>query len=241
MEKLKDKKVGRLVAEDYRYADVFRKYGIDFCCGGGVSVEEVCRKKGLDHQEVTSELVRITTDFKPTQNYDNWRLDRLTDHIITVHHQYVRENLPLLVFYSSKVANAHGVARPETVEIQRLVEELEDELLPHMEKEEVVLFPYIKKIMASAGQMQHLEPVNYGTIENPIKCMISEHEAAGELMEMIARLSSGYTPPEGACNTYRVLYKKLQEFERDLHQHIHLENNILFPKVIAMAGEQASV
>ena len=235
MKKLKDKKVGNLVAEDYRYADVFRKYGIDFCCGGGVSVEDICRKKGLDYQQVVNELTRISTDFKPTQDYNNWELDRLIDHIVTVHHQYVRENLPLLGFYATKVAQVHGITHPETVEISRLIDDLQEELTPHLEKEEVVLFPFIKRLLAPENATQ-IEPAAFGTVENPIKCMISEHEAAGEIMSSIARLSSNFTPPESACNTYRVLYKKLKEFERDLHEHIHLENNILFPKVIAMVN-----
>ncbi|ELR70769.1 Nitric oxide-dependent regulator DnrN or NorA [Fulvivirga imtechensis AK7] len=238
MEHLKDKKVGRLVAEDYRYADVFKKYGIDFCCGGGVSIEEACRKKKLDCNNIIDELNRVIVNKDHDQDFDSWSPDRLADYIIEIHHAYVKEHLPLLVQYSYKVSRVHGGAHPETIEVNRQIHELASELLPHLQKEEVVLFPYIKKLVAAARGGVDLVPASFGSLENPVKMMMEEHDNAGEIMRSISELSSGYTPPASACTTYRVLYQKLRDFENDLHRHIHLENNILFPKVIEMEKQE---
>lgn len=236
MEDIKDKKIGELVAEDYKYADVFKKYGIDFCCGGGVTIEEICKRKSLDYNLVINDLKQVNADTDVADDFNHWKLDRLIDHIIDAHHAYVKENLPLLMAYSTKVAQVHGPSHPETIKINRLIENLVDELLPHMEKEEVVLFPYIKKLLKIENG-NRLD-ATLGTVENPIKAMISEHEVAGDIMRQIAELSSEFTPPAGACNTYIVLYNKLRHFEEDLHRHIHLENNILFPKAIAIEKEK---
>lgn len=240
MEHLKDKKVGRLVAEDYRYADVFKKYGIDFCCGGGITIEEACRKKKLDYNNIIEELSRVIVDRDHEKDFDSWSPDRLIDFITEVHHSYVRNNLPLLVQYSQKVAAVHGGVHPETIEVNRQIHELANELFPHLQKEEVVLFPYIKKLVAAARGGVDLIPASFGSVGNPVRMMMEEHDNAGDIMRSIAELSSGYTPPASACTTYRVLYQKLQEFERDLHHHIHLENNILFPKAMEMEKHQGA-
>lgn len=228
MENLKDKKVGLLVADNYRFADVFKKYGIDFCCGGGITVEEACRRKGLDHTSVVEELEAAIAEKREGADFNKWQLDYLIDHIVNIHHEYVRENIPLLIAYSDKVAAVHGDAHPETIEINRKVHDLYKELMPHMEKEEVVLFPFIKRLLANGAD----SGAPFGTIENPIKAMMADHDAAGDIMQSISELSADFTPPAGACTTYRVLYLKLLEFQNDLHQHIHLENNILFPKAV---------
>ncbi len=229
-----DQTVAELVADNYKAADVFKKHGIDFCCGGGVSIAEICRKKNLDYEIIVSELASLDSEVPESQNFNHWELDALVDHIVQKHHKYVQENLPLLLMYAEKVARVHGHHYGETVEIHRIVQEVASELTAHLHKEENILFPYIKEIIRRKREgLPTLRPP-FGTVRNPISMMESEHDDAGDAFKQIAELSNNYQPPEGACNTYRVLYAKLKDFEEDLHQHIHLENNILFPKAIGL-------
>lgn len=230
--------IGELVAADYRKAEVFRKFGIDYCCGGKRSVEEACRKKGIDVHAVKKELADIEAKGKTIhQDYNKWGLDFLADYIVATHHRYVAESLPMLYELSAKVARVHGGRHPETVDIARYFDAVAQELQMHMPKEERILFPYIKQLAAARRDGTTAARPPFGTIANPIRMMEAEHESAGGSMEEIRRLSDAFTPPEDACMSYRVLYAKLNEFEQDLHQHIHLENNILFPKAVEMETE----
>ena len=229
--------VADLVVEDFRNAEIFRKFGIDFCCGGKVSVAEACDKNDLSFHEVLEELQSIPQLPHNTINYDDLKLDTLIDHIVSTHHTYVRESLPMLDEFSTKVARVHGESHPEVVEIFQNYRNVSDELKSHMMKEENILFPYIKEIAAAQDTSSNLPLCPFGNVSNPIRMMEQEHESAGGSLYEIKRLSNNYTPPENACNTYRVLYAKLQEFENNLHEHIHLENNILFPKAIEMENK----
>ena len=237
METINKKTVAEIVSGNYKSADVFKKYGIDFCCGGGVSVAEICKKKNLDFQEVEKELLAIDSQIPMSHDFNNWELDFLADYIVNTHHKYVSENIPLIIQYSDKVARVHGQNHPENIEINTLFYEVANELLAHMQKEERVLFPYIRAMAKAKKENTALPSPHFGTVQNPVRMMEHEHENAGNIFKKIAALSNNYTPPNGACNTYRVLYAKLKEFENDLHQHIHLENNILFPKAIEMERE----
>lgn len=234
IEQLETKTVGSLVAENYKTADVFKKHGIDFCCGGGVSVKEICEKKGLDYDQIAAELVSIGDQTSKSYDYDSWELDFLIDHIINVHHSYVKDSLPLLLQYSDKVSVVHGHYFNETVEIKNLVRAVVEELNSHMFKEEAILFPFVKQMVQSQRTGEPSPTPPFGTVQGPIAMMEQEHDSAGQAFKKIAELSNNHTPPEEACNTYRVLYSKLKEFEEDLHIHIHLENNILFPKAVAL-------
>jgi regulator of cell morphogenesis and NO signaling len=237
MENLKIKKVGSLVAEDYRFADVFKKYDIDFCCNGGVTIEEACKTNNVDQTELINDLKSINRKTYSGDYYQRWNLDTLIDHIISVHHTFVAENLPLLKAYATKVAEVHGSRHPETEVISRLIDDLSNELFPHMNKEENVLFPYIKDLLKQKEGDSGGFRVGFDSVKSPIAVMMSEHEAAGAIMKSISSLSSGFNAPDDACTTYKVLYQKLRDFEEDLHQHIHLENNILFPKAIKMEAD----
>ncbi len=234
MELIASKTVAEVVAENYKTADVFKKYGIDFCCGGGISLAEMCKKKGLNYSEVEKDLKLIDSDVPQSQNFNKWELDFLIDHIIHTHHRYVSESIPLIIQYASKVARVHGHHYSETIEIKELFLAVAEELRLHIQKEEMILFPFIKSQVEARKKGLPLPKPPFGTVQNPIRMMEAEHENAGDIFKKIAALSNDYQPPEGACNTYRVLYGKLQEFENDLHQHIHLENNILFPKAIKL-------
>jgi regulator of cell morphogenesis and NO signaling len=230
--------IGELVTNDWRKAEIFKKYGIDFCCGGKKTVAEACAKKNIEVSIVESELKEIegrqTTN---THNYNNWDLDFLADYIINNHHKYVTSAIPFLDELSIKVAQVHGDHHPELLEIEQYTQEVIEELTMHMHKEEAILFPYIKKLAETTRNNQSMDAPPFGTIANPINMMEAEHTSVGRAMELIEDLSNGFTPPQDACMSYRVLFAKLQEFLTDLHQHIHLENDILFPKAIKLESD----
>lgn len=229
---LKDTTIGEIVKTDYRAADVFKKYGIDFCCGGGKSISAVCEAQQLNREEVLTDLHKALSSTKNTDlNYDEWPIDLLATYIHKQHHKYVEESIPVINGYLHKIVQVHGNDHPELREIASLFKKSAGELTMHMKKEELMLFPYVQKLVklkeSNASDWQ--KPV-FGSVENPIRQMEQEHEGEGDRFKRIARLSNNYTPPADGCNTYRVTYQKLKEFEADLHLHIHLENNILFPK-----------
>lgn len=228
--------VAEIVANDYRTAEVFKKFGIDFCCGGKKTMAAVCAEKGIDARLLENELHSLpTTTASPQHNFKNWSLTFLADYIVNIHHTYVNNNLPLITEFADKVAKVHGHHNPETIEINELWKQVVADLTTHMKKEELVLFPYIRNLEKFIkGEIENLSTPHFGTIKNPVRMMEHEHEAAGQLLHRVQQLSAGYNLPEHACNTYRVLYAKLKEFENDLHTHIHLENNILFPKAVLM-------
>lgn len=233
MTTIKNKTVAEVVAENIKTAHIFKKHGIDFCCGGGITIEKACEKKQLDYEIIKSELLNVDNAPK-AYDYNSWHLDFLIDHIINIHHTYVEESIPLILQYSNRVAHVHGHHYKEVVEINALFTEVANELADHLKKEETILFPYIKKLLQFKKEEKTLKTPPFGSVNNPISVMENEHESAGDIFKEIAKLSNNYTPPEGACNTFRALYAKLDEFEQDLHQHIHLENNILHPKAIQL-------
>lgn len=229
-----DKTVAEVVTENIKTAHIFKKYGIDFCCGGGISIEKACSKNDVDYSILEAELKNIDVNVSRATNYDAWELDFLIDHIINVHHTYVLESIPLILQYANKVAKVHGHHYKEVVEISNLFTEVAQELSSHLQKEEVILFPYVKELVkAERANVKPLAP-HFGAVNNPIQMMEEEHETAGDIFKVISKLSNNFTPPKEACNTFKALYSKLEEFEQDLHQHIHLENNILFPKSIKL-------
>jgi regulator of cell morphogenesis and NO signaling len=231
---IENKTVAELVTENYRTADVFKKNGIDFCCGGKVSVKAICEKKNIGYDKIKQELEAIDQPNDDSVDFKSWNLETLVDHIVNKHHVYVAENIPLINQYAMKVSKVHGDANPEVVLINRLFKNISEELTTHMFKEENILFPYIKNLALCERGEINFTPPHFGSIKNPIQMMESDHDQVGNYGFRIAELSSNYMPPEHACNTYRVLYAKLKEFEDDLHQHIHLENNILFPRAIEL-------
>jgi len=234
--------IASLVTEDFRRATVFKGHGIDFCCGGGTTLEVACQERGLSVSDIQIELEvaeegREGDPIKP----DTWDLGVLVDYIESHHHTYVRESIPMLQEFTQKVARVHGVANPEVVSIAEIFEAVAVELQQHMIKEESILFPFVKEMDNVERGEESLTLPMFGTVKNPIRMMEHEHDSAGSAMRRIRKLSNDYTPPEHACNTYRVVYAKLEEFEDDLHRHIHLENNILFPRATEMEARLLSV
>lgn len=230
MNTITQKQVGAFVAEDYRTAAVFTKYGIDFCCRGNRSLEEVCEKNGIETNELVSSLESITkSQNNQSIDYKSWPLDLLVDYIEKKHHRYVEEKIPIIKQFLNKLCKVHGERHPELFEINNLFTASAGELAQHMKKEELVLFPFVKKLVKAELSQTAIESPGFGTVKNPIAMMMQEHDNEGERFRKIANLSSNYTPPADACNTYKVTFAMLKEFEEDLHLHIHLENNILFP------------
>lgn len=238
MEKLADKTIGEIVAEDYRTASVFENYGIDFCCNGNRSISAACSDKGINVEELLSKVEHVKQGgASGTPDFQSWPLDLLVDYIEKKHHRYVEEKIPVLKQYLEKISQVHGARHPELLEIAALFNGSAGELTAHMKKEEFILFPYVRKIVKARQMGEHPEEPQFGSAENPIRMMMQEHDNEGERFRKISGLSNDYTAPEDACNTYKVTYAMLKEFEDDLHLHIHLENNILFPNTIEMEKE----
>lgn len=228
----KEETVGELAVKDIRIADAFKKLGIDFCCGGRKTVREALAESGISQEQLDHEIVKASSRNPGVGNLDfnAWDLSFLADYIKNVHHQYVRENGPILEQMAEKVATRHGGEHPELEDMLSVVRHLLDELYAHLEAEEKIVFPLIK-------QLENGEVKQPDAVVGPIEQMEADHEDAGDELRTLRRLSRDYQLPQGACNSYTYLFNKLEEFESDLFQHIHLENNILFPKAVAMEKE----
>lgn len=225
--------IGEAVAENYRYAPVFKAAGIDFCCNGNRTIAAACGQKGIDTHVLIEKLEQAETGMTPAGiDFKNWPPDLLADYIEKTHHRYVVQKTGEIKIFLDKVARVHGGRHPELVEIKELFDGCAIELSQHMKKEEMILFPFIRRLVQSGITGETALRPHFGTVENPISMMRHEHEAEGERFRRIAELSNQYTPPEEACNTYKVSFAMLQEFEENLHEHIHLENNILFPAAV---------
>ncbi|MDP2067807.1 MAG: iron-sulfur cluster repair di-iron protein [Lutibacter sp.] len=223
MTDLRNKTIAEIVSDDISTASVFKKYQLDFCCGGGKTVENACEKANINVDDVVNDLLNNKSKKEaPNLNFKDWSAEFLADYIVYVHHTYVKQNLGVISEFAEKVANVHGQHEPKTVEISKLFSTISNELTAHMRKEEFILFPAIK-----AKEANH----NFVMDEKTMALIKDEHEEVGTLIKKIQELSSNFTPPAWACNTFKALYFKLEEFTNDLYQHIHLENNILFPKV----------
>jgi regulator of cell morphogenesis and NO signaling len=222
---------------------VFEDAGVDYCCGGGNSLADACLEAGARPEEILKRLREASGEAGPADaNWVSAPLGELTRHIREKHHRYVREAIARLRPLASKVKAKHGENHGELAEVEQLFLEVAGEMSRHMQKEELILFPYIEVMERAASGGAPLEPPFFQTVRNPIHMMMKEHDAAGELVKRIRMASAQYTPPAEACESYRALYQELREFEADLHEHVHLENNILFPRAVeleAAAAERA--
>jgi regulator of cell morphogenesis and NO signaling len=223
--------LGDIVAHDFRASAIFDRYGFDYCCGGRRSLAEACRQRGVDVEEVVSEIEELDPAHREPTLDD---AAALVDYIVTRHHTYVRMSLPLIQQHLEKVVARHGEGHPELRDIADQFGKVADELRQHMVKEEQVLFPYIQALANAVERKGSLPPDIFGTVQNPIRMMEMEHQEAGDGLEALRTLSQGYEAPPDACTTYRLVFKELAAFEEDLHQHVHLENNVLFPRAVEL-------
>jgi regulator of cell morphogenesis and NO signaling len=235
MKDVLEKTISEFVAEDYRTAQVFKNHKIDFCCNGNRSLEEASKSKKLDVHTLLQEIELAKQD-RPsnTTELKNWPLDLLADYIEKMHHRYVVEQIPILKQYFNRLCQVHGEHHPELFEIKEEFDFSAGELSDHMKKEELILFPHIRKMVKANAGNETVETPHFGTVQNPVQMMMNEHSVEGERFARISQLSNNYTPPPDGCNTYHVAFSLLKAFEEDLHLHIHLENNILFPKSIEL-------
>ena len=214
---------------------VLEDAGLDYCCGGGKSLHEACLHADVPAEEILKRLRENSKEISADEA--NWTLAPLGDltrHIRERHHRYVRETIARVQTLLGKVKAKHGENHPEIADIQRLFTEVGREMIMHMQKEEQILFPYIDALEKADNAHASVEPPFFQTVRNPIQAMMKEHDAAGELVKQIRKASSDYTAPADACPSYKALYQDLREFEADLHQHVHLENNILFPRAVEL-------
>lgn len=231
MKEISNKSIGEIVSADFRAAKVFEKYGIDFCCGGQVSLESSCIKKGIDLKLIAEELESIKNQpVERSQNYMAWALPFLADYIVNTHHAYLNENMEQIAAYANKIAGVHGGHHPELYEIASIFGKIVTDMVPHLKEEEEILFPAIKRIEAGriAGLTKEVKDLEL--IRLSLEKLQKEHEAIGDAIHTIRYLAKDYAIPDDVCNTFRITYQKLEEFEDDLHMHVHLENNILFLK-----------
>ncbi len=222
--------VGEIVALEPGRSRVFERLGIDYCCGGKKPLEAACREKGLEPDSVLRELLAEKPAGEGGTDWTRAALARLVEHILSTHHLYLRREMPRLSVLSGKVREAHGERHPELSELARVFQDLRAELESHMFKEEQVLFPMVVALESSVTRPRF----HCGSVENPMGVMVEEHEAAGRALSRMRELTHGYRTPEDGCNTYRALMDGLLELEGDLHRHISLENNILFPRAAAV-------
>jgi regulator of cell morphogenesis and NO signaling len=230
--------VGDIVASDFRAAAVFHKFGIDFCCGGGATLSDACQKQNVSAGAVLEALTTAcAAPDARTPRFNSWDVSTLVSYIVSNHHAYVREALPAIQAHTRKLASVHGENHPELIEVTALFEGVAEEMTSHMMKEEHVLFPFIDALGAAAQRGTPAPVPPFGRVSNPIRMMEQEHESAGAAMARIREVTGGYAPPADGCTTYRITMQELEAFEADLHAHVHLENNILFPKAKQLAGE----
>lgn len=237
MTQLAERTVREVALEGPAATRVLESFGIDYCCGGNQPLAFACEKRQVSLKDVLSALelaYASAAQEKPAKDFRAWPMNQLLDYILETHHQYTREALVRLRPMAAKVASRHGESHPELLAVEQCFRELADELDVHLLKEECVLFPHLRRMEAEG--LATKAPL-FGTVQNPIEFMLTEHESAGDHLAELRQLTHGYAIPSDACATFHALLQGLQELERDLHQHIHLENNIVFPRAIEM--EQA--
>jgi len=220
-----------------RATRLFEKLKIDYCCGGNRPLTEACALAGIDVDDVLdmlAEVTEATAEDKGSLDFQNASLPELITHILGTHHVFTKSEMDRLQLLADKVLAAHGGNHPELIHLDELFTRLCADLKPHMFKEEQVLFPYIVAMAEPAEQNRAVALAPFGTVNNPIRMMMMEHDTAGQILRELRALTSDYKVPADACVSYQTLYQALENFEKDLHQHIHLENNILFPKALAL-------
>jgi regulator of cell morphogenesis and NO signaling len=216
---------------------IFEQLGLDYCCGGGRTLLDACEKLKVPVNEVVRSLEAAEYSVNPGDKVRDWQTESLTGlsaHIVDTHHVFTKQELARLEKLFDKVCSRHGENHPELAELRGAFEHAKQDLIPHMLKEEQVLFPYIARMEEAVSEQRAVPAPFFVTVQNPVRMMMMEHDTVGDLLTQMRRITGNYTTPDDACISYQTLYQALQELEADLHQHIHLENNILFPRAVEM-------
>jgi regulator of cell morphogenesis and NO signaling len=227
------KSLAQIVNDNHKAASVFEKYNLDFCCKGKRSLEEACLEQSLPVEKLLSELEAVGNNCEVPVDFGKMTLTKLADYIVSKHHAYVKAEMPQILAYLERVAMKHGDRHPEMRKVFEIFSAIKNELEEHLDKEELILFPRIEVAEEETSE-KRTGNMDVFYVQHPIEIMEAEHEKAGQLIGEIRQLTDNYTPPKDACTTYRLSFAALQAFESDLHQHVHLENNILFPKAIKL-------
>jgi regulator of cell morphogenesis and NO signaling len=218
--------------------EVLEEAEVDYCCGGEKSLHEACMHTGVPAEEILKRLQENSNQVRPDEaNWASARLADLTKHIVEAHHKYVRGTIPRVSALLTKVNGKHGANHPELAAIEKEFFGLGQEMSAHMQKEEQILFPYIERLEQAEEGKEPLEVPFFQTVRNPVHMMMKEHDTAGEALKAMRKLSGGYQAPAEACESYREVYRSLAEFEADMHTHVHLENNILFPRAVELEAK----
>lgn len=234
------KTVGEIAAQVPATTREFEKLGIDYCCGGNRTLGEACAEANISVEDALARLEKSLAE-APAGAGDLWQnqpLSGLIAHITSTHHVFVREECPRIQALAAKVVGVHGKNHPELLQVQSIFSALAEELRVHLMKEEQILFPYVLLMEENSLAGEPAPPAMFGTVMNPVRMMMQEHDAAGDALRSLRAVTRNYSLPDDACISYRTLYDALQGFEADLHQHIHLENNILFPRAVAMQDKR---
>ena len=232
-ERLDSATVGQIVAADFRAAAVFERFGIDFCCSGRRLLTDACRVAGADPDAVNRALDALVPTTRAEDDVTQWPVERLIDHIVSTHHMYVRSALPTIAGELATLVEGHKERHPELARVAAYFEQARGDLERHLLKEEQVLFPYLRDL-ATRTETCGRSGSPFGTVENPIRMMEREHREVAEALRVIRELTNGYTAPADGGTAYGGCMAELSQFERDLHRHVHLENNILFPKAVEL-------
>lgn len=241
MNEIKTKSLAQIVNNNHRAASVFEKYHLDFCCKGKRTLQQACDESDVKVEDVVTDLETTEqgNSDKVIINYNNLTLAQLSEYIVMTHHSYVNKELPQILEYLQKVASKHGERHPELLKIFELFAAVKEEMEQHMQKEELILFPRINEMEKMVAEGTEIL-INHHYLQAPIDMMEQEHDHAGSMLAEINKLTNNYNPPADACTTYKLSFAALQAFELDLHQHVHLENNILFPKALQLFGIPAN-
>jgi regulator of cell morphogenesis and NO signaling len=233
---LLEKKLKDIILDSPGLAEIMERYKLDYCCHGNRTLAEAIEAINLSAEAIEKELLEsINSDTCFTyENYGTYSLNQLIDHIVSTHHHYINKMTPILSDHTRKISRIHGENHNELLDVVCQFELLKNDLISHMAKEEQILFPYIVELEKASLTNCEMSPSNFGTIENPIRMMEDEHKAVGDILATLSELTNNYNPPEYACTTYKLAFLELKDFEENLHQHIHLENNLLFPKAIEL-------
>ena len=235
----RDVKLGQMVAANPGAARILEEAGLDYCCGGQQSLHDACAQAGVPEEELLQQLRENELMGAADVNWASASLAELTRHIREKHHRYVRDAIQRVQPLTAKVKARHGANHPELTQVEVLFLQLAREMTMHMQKEEMILFPYIDALERAANGDEAVEPPFFQTVRNPIQAMMKEHDSAGDLTKQIRKITSGYTTPSDGCASFTSLYDQLREFEADLHQHVHLENNILFPRAVKLEAHES--